>query len=622
MSGVERVVMSTPGSADDNPHFAYDTSVVKTFVRLTSGFWREPPYWTAWIWTIGLAASLAATVGVNVAVNAWNGWFFNALEARDAQTAGYAALVFAGLTVLVAAVGVATLLTRETLQVRWREWVTRRLIGMWLERQRYYHLGLNGTEPANPEYRIADDTRMALEPIVDFAIGLLAAILGALTFIGILWSIGGGYTFAGSGITIPAYLVLAALLHGAIASGLIFAVGRSLMRKVGARNEAEARLRFALMRVRENAPSIALNRGEAGERRGLDGIYGNLVTRWLAVVRQNGRLTWIMNGNSALNPVVPLLLAAPKYLAGDLSLGDVTQLAAAYVHVQVAISWFVDNYRRVAECYASVRRVVDLTDALGLLSVSEAARGMDAVSHGESHDGQMRFEGLAVHDRTGRVLIQPIHAVIPRGAWVLIAGESGSGKSTLVRAIAGLWPWGQGSVAMPKDARVAFLPQRTYLPQGTLRQALLYPHDDGEDAYAAPTDTGLIEILNRCGLSGLASRLHDDELWDRILSDGERQRLAIARVLVSRPDVIILDDATGGVEMAGEIELLELIRKGLPNATVVTVARHAGMEPLHDSVWTLRRSAQGAQLQTAPIAARAPNVTRQRRKVAVSTSQS
>jgi vitamin B12/bleomycin/antimicrobial peptide transport system ATP-binding/permease protein len=614
--------MSAPGAADENPHFAYDSRVVATFVRLTGGFWREPPFWTAWIWTIGLAASLAATVGVNVAVNTWNGWFFNALEARDAEKASLAALVFIGLTVLVAAVGVATLLTRETLQVRWREWVTRRLISMWLDRQHYYHLGLNGTEPANPEYRIADDTRMALEPIVDFAIGLLSAILGALTFIGILWSIGGSYTFAGSNITIPAYIVLAALLHGAIASGLIFAVGRSLMRKVGARNESEARLRFALMRMRENAPSIALNRGEAGELRGLQGIYGNLVTRWLAVVRQNGRLTWIMNGNSALNPVVPLLLATPKYLAGDLSLGDVTQLAAAYVHVQIAISWFVDNYRRVAECYASVRRVVDLTDALGLLATDEVARGTDAISHGNSVDGNMHFKGLAVHDRMDRVLVKPVEAVIPQGAWVLIAGESGSGKSILVRAIAGLWPWGQGAIAMPQGASVAFLPQRTYLPQGTLRQALLYPRGDGEDGYSAPADTELVEVLNRCGLSALVTRLRDDELWDRILSDGERQRLAIARVLVSRPDVIILDDATGGVEATAEIELLALIKSGLPDATVVTVARHAGMEAMHDCVWTLCRTSGGARLETTPVPQRRKKSVRTRRKVAVSTSQS
>lgn len=587
--------MTAPAGADDTPHFAYDARVVSAFARLTGGFWAGASARMAWFWTLGLIASLTATVGVNVAVNTWNGWFFNALEDKDAQAAWQAALVFAGLVVLVAAVGVLTVITRETLQVRWREWVTARLMSLWFERQRYYHLGLNGIEPANPEYRIADDTRMALEPIVDFAIGLVSATLGALTFIGLLWSIGGSYTLGS--VTIPAYLVLAALLHGLLASGLIFTIGRSLMRKVAARNEAEAKLRFGLMRVRENAPAIALDRGEADEAQRLGSIYALLVRRWLAVVRMNGQLTWIMNGNAALNPVVPLLLAAPKYLEGDLSLGQVTQIAAAYVQVQIAISWFVDNYRRVAECYASVRRVIDLTDALDLLAVEEGNRGGRAITRTDSDSATIRLEGLAVADKAGRRLVRSIDATITPGTWLLVAGESGSGKSLLVRALAGLWPWGEGQVHMPSRARLMILPQRLYLPQGALRQVLTYPHDraeaiDAQDAAWSRAD--LAAILGHCGLGHLAPRLDEDDLWDRVLSDSERQRLGVARALVHRPDILVLDDAASAIEPAVERHLLALLKAELPGATVLTVARRTAAEDLHDTVWTLRRGPDGA----------------------------
>lgn len=593
---------------DDSARFAYDRGVVAAFGRLTGGFWKGPGAGSAWFWTIGLATSLAATVGVNVAVNAWNGWFFNSLEAKDAQAVGLATLVFLGLTVVVAAVGVLTVITRETLQVRWREWVTRKLVGLWFHRQGYYRLGLTGSEPANPEYRIADDTRLALEPIVDFAIGFFSATIGALTFIGILWSIGGGFRVESLGLTIPAYLVLAALVHGIVASGLMFVIGHSLMRKIGARNEAEAKLRFGLMRVRENAQHIALGRGEADESRGIDSIYTMLVRRWLAVVQQNGRLTWITNGNGALIPVVPLLLAAPKYLSGDLSLGQVTQLAAAYIQVQIAISWFVDNYRRVAECYASVRRVVDLTEALDLLDVDEAARGDAAIVVHAGHHADLRLEGLVVHDRSGRVLIQRMDAVVKPGEWLLIAGESGSGKSMLVRALAGLWPWGEGEVHLPDHAEIAFLSQRPHIPEGTLREALLYPH-----GRRAVSDEELASALVRCGLGTLVTRLDEETRWDNTLSDGERQRLAIARLLISRPQIVILDDATGAVERQAEIMLLEALRHAVPEAAVITVARHEGLEPLHHRTWTLRRAPEGSWLDMGGIPEPVPPAPARRR---------
>jgi putative ATP-binding cassette transporter len=571
-----------PGPVDDNPAFSYDRRVVGTFARVSRGFWQGDSATTGWFWTLALAFALTVNVAIQVGVNSWTGMFFNALEQRDGAEVGRLVMVFVGLVVVVAGVGVCIVLTRETLQVRWRAWLTRRLVGLWFERQGYYRLGLAESELANPEYRIADDTRMAIEPIVDFAIGLTAAVLGAGTFIGILWSIGGSFE-TDAGFTIPAYMVLAAILHGLIASGLIVAVGHSLMRKVGARNEAEAHLRFALMRVRENAESVALGRGESDERRQLDQFTDNVVARWLAVVRQNGRLTWVTNGHGALNPVVPLLLATPKYLAGDLTLGDVTQLAAAYVQVQVAISWFVDNYRRVAECYASVRRVVELVDAvLDLDLAGEDCR--HSIAQKAASGRGLELSDLVIADRSGRPLIDRIRVTIPQGRRLLIAGAGGTGKSMLVRAIAGLWPWGEGSVGLPRGAEIAFLVARPYLPAGSLRRVLLFP-----DASRALEDSVLIDALDRCGLSQLANALDRVERWEQALSSGERQRLAVARLLIQRPQIIILDDATGALDPPDEAQIFGILREDLPQATLITVARHPGLERFHDETWVLSR---------------------------------
>src|SRR5215218_11317107 len=302
-------------------HQSYDPGVARAFARLVGGWWQGATARRAWVLSLGLAGLVVANIGLNVTVNAWNRMFFDALEKRDSGTLVFALLAFAGLVVVIAAIGVLIVVTRETLQVRWREWLVGRLTGIWLTRQRYYRLGLAQIEPANPEYRIADESRLSTEPVVDFAIDLLNALLSFVAFIGILWTVGGAISFQvlGTWITIPAYMTIAALLYGLAMSAITVYVGRPLVPGVAAKNEAEARFRFELTRLRENAESIALIRGEPDERGILGRSYDRLVGRWLAVVRLHGRLTWITNASGALIPVVPLLLATPKYLSGELT---------------------------------------------------------------------------------------------------------------------------------------------------------------------------------------------------------------------------------------------------------------------------------------------------------------
>ncbi len=317
--------------------------------------------------TLGLAGFLILSTGATVAMNHWNRWFFDSLEARDVEAVTSSIFVFALIIAAMAAIGVGIVLTRETLQVRWRAWLVEQLVGRWLGNQRFYHLNVTGKEPPNPEYRISDDTRWATEPLVDLGIGLVLAVVGAAAFISILWTVGGSITFdlgTWGPITIPAYMVWVALAYGIIASGLMLWVGAPLVGYVGRKNEAEGYFRFGMMRIRDNAESVALMNGARYEQAILGRFYETVVARWMAIVWQHGHLTWITNSSGPMIPVIPLLFAAPKYLAGDLTLGQVTQLAAAFVQVQIAISWVVDNYNRVAEWYASARRVMDIVDGL------------------------------------------------------------------------------------------------------------------------------------------------------------------------------------------------------------------------------------------------------------------
>lgn len=575
------------------PQDGLDRKVFRDFFALTLGWWRGPTARNAWFLTAALVACLVVNVGINFAVNTWNRRFFDALENTDTHTVFWAVLIFLGLVFCAAAVGVGIVLSRETLQVRWRAWLVGSILDRWIGGQRYYRMGLARTEPANPEYRIADDTRMATEPIVDFAIGLLSSVISALTFVGVLWMVGGSLTVhVGTGtFVIPGYMVLAAILYGVVVSGLMLWIGRKLPGAVARRNEGEARLRFELTRLRENAESVALIRGEADERRQLGLTYADLVTRWLGVVRRHGHITWLTNSSGVFIPVLPLLLAAPKYLSGEFTLGQVTQLAGAFMQVQIAIAWLVDNFKAVAQCYASMQRVTDLTNAIDDIDRDFDANHTGGIVLAPSSSGAVRLDELTIADRSGRVLIDRADIRIEAGEKVMVSGESGTGKSTLVRALAGLWPWGTGVIALPAGASIAFVPERAYLPAGSLREALLYPAQS-----ASVDDAVLGEALAAAGLGYLVDRLGEAERWDHVLSNGERQRLAVARLLVQKPDLVILDGATSALDEEGEARLMRTLMAALDQSTLISVGLRPGLEPLHDRRIVLSRGERGARL--------------------------
>jgi putative ATP-binding cassette transporter len=299
-------------------------------------------------------------------------------------------------------------------------------------------------------------------------------------------------------------------------------------------------------------------------------------------------------------PVVPLLFAAPKYLSGDLSLGQVTQLAAAFVQVQIAISWVVDNYSRVAEWYASARRVMDIVTACDAID-GEIAAQPGLVTHKAAASG-VALDDVAVTDGSGRPLITEATLTIKEGETVHISGESSTGKSVLVRVLAGLWPCAGGTLHVPGGARVMITPQKTYLPLGSLKGALLYPEPD-----LAPGDDSLKAALERVGLGSLIPRLDEVARWDQVLANGERQRLALARLLIHTPDIVILDDALSALEEPVQAMLLSRLKSDLPGATIISLGQRAAPDGRHDRQFVLQRSGHGATLVPAgrPVLANA-----------------
>ena len=580
-------------TAPDPPtNLDLDWRVIRGFTRFASGFWRGADARRAWGLTIALATVLVLSTSATVALNHWTKWFFDALERRDAAALWQSALIFLAIIAFMAAIGVCIVLTRERLQVHWRAWIVGEVVSRWLDRRRFYHLGLTGTQPANPEYRIADDSRWASEPLVDLGIGLLTATISAAAFISILWSVGGSIdvTIAGAAVTIPAYMVILAIAYGVLGSLLTMWIGRRLVGYVGRKNEAEGDFRFALMRLRDNAESVAMMGGEKSELRILKRIYATVVQRWLLIVQQHGRLTWITNTIGPMTPLVPLLFAAPKYLRGELTLGEVTQLAAAFAQVQMAISWIVDNFSRIADWYASARRVMDMVDACTSIDERLAAAPR-RIEIARSPIEGLTLDGVAVNDPAGRPLIARADLTLPPATSLSIAGDTSSGKTTLIRAIAGLWHEGHGVVRIASGARIMIAPQQGYVPLTTIREALSYP-DDG----AAHGGHDITAALDATGLAHLAAKLDEPGRWDLSLSTGERQRLAIARLILHRPDVIILDDALTALDDTTRSALLEQLRAAVPEAAILNVGHAMRPVPGAAPAMALERRSDGAVL--------------------------
>lgn len=559
--------------------------------RLARPYWFSEDRWAGRGLLFVIVAMSLGMVGLTVLLNKWNNAFYDSLQNRDLNAFNHQLGLFCVLAGAYIVVAVYQLYLRQMLQIRWRRWLTDRFLDEWLADKVYYGLQMRHGETDNPDQRIADDIASFVNQTLVLSLGLLEAVVTLISFTGILWGLSGTvdlplgqYSFS-----VPGYMVWVALGYSILGTWLTKRIGRPLIALNFNQQRYEADFRFSLVRFRENVEGVALYRGEADEAVLFRDRFGNVVRNWWGIMKQRKRLMWLTTGYGQIAVVFPFLAAGPRYFAGAIQLGDLMQTASAFGHVQGALSWFVDAYAELAAWKATVDRLISFSNAMEeIRALPQGARTLDLVTGPEGHDGTGGpggpggpEQGLRIRDLTlglpdGGTLVRNFNLAVDPGQSVLISGPSGVGKSTLFRAIAGLWPYGQGTIELPASGRLFFLPQKPYLPVGSLRAVASYPTPAG-----GLSDADIREALTACGLGPLGALLDDARYWPQQLSPGEQQRLAFARLLLQRPDWLFLDEATSAIDEASQQELYRLLRTRLPNAALVSIGHRDSLAEFH-----------------------------------------
>jgi putative ATP-binding cassette transporter len=520
---------------------------------------------------IGMAVFL---VWLSKELNAWNARFFNALQDKNeaafwAELQFWAILVFAFIVVAV-----YRLWLRQLLIIRWRRWLTEVYFRDWLGERTYYRMELINHGTDNPEQRIEQDVNEFCQQTLSIGLGILSELMTLVTFTVVLWSLSGNFKLEIMGLEIPGYMMWIAIIYAAIGSWATYKIGRPLVRTNFNLERYNADFRYRMTRIRENAESIALYGGEPDETRRLRSAFDRIYETWWDYMKYNKRLTWLTVFYNQVAGIFPIIVAAPRYFAGEVPLGTLTQTAGAFGQVQGSLSWFVDTYTLLASWKAGVDRLTSFGEAMTRAKVAaETASGFEIVETGRD---RLVLEGVEVALPNGRVLVEQVDLGLRHGERVVVQGPSGSGKTTLFRVLAGLWPFGKGRIEVPAAARVLFLPQKPYLPVGTLREAIAYP-----DKPEAHDELRIGEALTTCRLEHLADRLDEVGNWSMALSPGEQQRLSFARALLQRPDWLFLDEASAALDGTTEALLYGLLLERLPEATIVSIAHRPAVAQYH-----------------------------------------
>jgi putative ATP-binding cassette transporter len=574
---------------DDRPKRQY---LLARYWEASLGFWRRGGGQMAWVLTLAALTLVLVYLGLQYCLNVWHRVMFDALDKRDGSAVLHQSLLFFPLILASVSVGAASVYVKLTLQRRWRAWLNAHVLDQWLARGRYYQLNLVPGDHGNPEHRVTDDLRVSVEAPVEFGIGVFSAVLSAFTFIGVLWFIGGTLTIpVGSTLLrIPGFLVIAAFFYAVVASGAMVLIARGFIVVSEQKNQAEAEYRYTLTRLRDHGESIAMLGGEQEERAGLDAAFTTVRMRWRALMMQYLRTSLVSYTTGGFSPIIPILLCAPKYVAGAMTLGEVMQAASAFAIVQTAFSWLVDNYPRFADWSASASRLASLLVALDRLEHTDSDVTTSRIVRQPAENGMLRLRNLSVTLHDGSCVVNDADIEIAPGEKVLVVGESGTGKSTLVRAIAGLWPWGEGEILL-NETGLFLMPQQPYVPLGTLRRAVTYPLSP-----EALDKTVICDTVEAVGLGHIIDRLDEDTQWEHILSGGEKQRLAFARVLLHRPHLIVMDEATAALDPVSQDQLMRLVLEWLPEATIVSVGHRAELEAFHTRKLVLEYHPEGARL--------------------------
>ena len=572
----------------------------------TPRFWRDTwslikPYWrseekfSAWLLLGAVIGLTLAMVYMSVLFNEWYNLFYNALQEKNKAEFFHQMQRFAMLAAIYIVMAVYAFYLNQMLQIRWRRWMTDRYLKRWLAERTYYRMQLTGHPADNPDQRIAEDFKLFVDDSLSLSLGLLNAVVTLASFVGILWTLSGplAIPYDGGEIVIPGYMVWVALVYAIAGSWLTHRIGRPLIGLNFNQQRYEADFRFGLVRFRENTEGVALYNGENDELRNFSERFLNVVDNWWRIMKRQKILNFFIIGYNQVAIIFPFLVAGPRYFSGAIQLGGLMQISNAFGQVQNALSWFIGAYTTFASWRATSDRLLGFHYAIE--QAKEDAHRTRGLAVSQDGEDELIVDGVALNLPSGQALLAPSDASVRPGETVLIRGPSGSGKSTLFRAIAGIWPFGAGRVRRPKNFNVLFLPQKPYLPIGTLRQVVTYPRTGTDFEQEA-----ILEVLNACGLGHLAERLDQSRNWALELSPGEQQRIAFARALLIKPSWLFMDEATSALDEALEDRLYRLLRERLPGTTIVSIGHRPALQAFHSRKLELREAGGGLrQLQPA-----------------------
>ena len=568
--------------------------------NLTRQFFRDVWYLTKSYWQSEekkkafflLACIIALTLGVVymlVLLNQWNNSFYSALQNYDAKKIFDELIHFSWLAAIYILLAVYSYYLQQTLILNWRRWLTTRFIDIWLQNKTYYNLQMFGKDTDNPDQRISEDVRQFVEMTLSFGIGILKAFCTFASFVVILYNLSGSlsFTFMGKTWTINGYMLWASLLYSVIGTYITHSVGRKLVKINFIQQKYEADFRFSMIRLRESAESVAFYRGEAQEGSVFKQRFKMLLDNFWKLVNKQKQLVFLNSGYSQIAIIFPFVVAMNRYLTKEVTLGGLMQVASAFGRVQDSLSYFVDMYSSIAQWQAVVIRLTCFGHHMH--DVYQQAERFHVERFAAAD--VVEVDNMQINLPDGKPLLENISFTLHPGHNVLIKGVSGSGKSTLLRAISGIWPFVDGKIFLPERDKLMFIPQKSYLPLGTLRAALNYPGNKPID------DTELIYLMDLCQIGYLKDKLDLEADWSHVLSVGEQQRLAFVRAHIQQPQWLFLDEATSALDEDTEANMYSLLQERLQQTTVVSVGHRSTLNKYHELVLRLNKSTRQVTLE-------------------------
>jgi len=546
--------------------------------RLLKAYWQSEYRKSAWVFLVAVLIMSMVLVGMEVLFTDWYNYFYNALQDYDWHGALDLILIFiflAGVSIILA---VYRYYLQSFLALRWRRWLTRQFINRWLEKRSYYYLEDFNDLTDNPDQRIQEDINSLVNMSLSLLVGMLSAIVTILAFVVVLWELSGTLTIplgTLGKLHIPGYLVWVAIMYAAIGTTVTFKIGRPLIMLNFEQQRREANFRFAAIDLRSHAEHVALYRGEEHQKTILNTIFGGVLENWYAIILRQKLLLWFTAGYNQVSVIVPLAVALPNYFNKVFKLGGLIQTLSAFGRIQDALSFIVNSYTTIAEWQAVMRRL--LTFLNRIYDVEREAQKSNHFSYSVTPQNKIAVENVTIFTPNNEMLLQNISQEFVHGRHYWIKGNSGIGKSTFVRVLAGIWPYGSGAIRFPKTQSVMYIPQRSYMPLGTLQEALLFP-----DSIFPVSEEELKQLLHDCDLPNLANELQHVTIWSEHLSPGELQRIAFVRVLLHKPDWVFLDESTSALDLTHEQQLYRLLKERLPNCSLVSIGHRPSLDGYHD----------------------------------------